>query len=62
MEVSNLDFVKLFHKIGTSTGPRRRTVPPSWADPISCVSPNLLRNLFNLNGKMTGYVTLCGSV
>ena len=41
MEVSNLDFVKSFHKIGTITGPRRKTVPPSRADPISCVSPNL---------------------
>ena len=31
-----------FHKIGTITGPRIRIVPSSRADPISCVSPNLV--------------------
>ena len=42
MEVSNLDFVKSFHKIGTTTGLGRRIVPSSWPDTISCVSPNMI--------------------
>ena len=33
--------MKSFHKIGTIAGPGRGIVPFSWADPFSCVSPNL---------------------
>ena len=42
-----------FHKIGTIPGPGRRIVPSSRADPISCVSPNLLKgpSYFSMFGE-----------